>query len=139
MTDLKSRKYAEKHGLNEKLTLNPDTGVWEVSEDFFSPVLEEVGIEPKQLEKFQKRRGEHMAAATLVAGEKAAAYFEQNPEVKELSMSYDMGHDQASVHFNRNENITSVRNEVSVHGAQDKGELKKVHKYVDGLFDDISS
>ncbi len=135
--ELKSQKFAEKHGLKDKLAVNDKTGQIEASDDFYEATLEDTGLTLDQVRKLQKHDATLLAAATLAAGEMAADHFKAHPETKEIGFEYGAGHNVHQAYFSTTENTTSVRNVVEVHGAQEKGELKKVHKYVKSLFDDI--
>jgi len=137
MSELKSRKFIEKHGLTEKLAVNDKTGQVEPSEDFYESTLSDTGLTLDQVKKLQKHNAQLLAASTLAAGELAAEHFKEHPETKEMSFEYNAGHDVHQAYFSTTENTAGVRNVVEVHGAQDKGELKKVHKDLKSLFDTI--
>lgn len=137
MSDLKSQKFADKHDLRSKLAVNDKTGQIEPAEDFYEATLSDTGLTLDQVRKLQKHDASLLAAATLTAGELAAEHFRGHPETKEMSMEYDVGHNVHHAYFSTTENTSGVRNVVEVHGAQEKGELKKVHKHVKSLFDAI--
>ena len=137
MSELKSRKYADKHGLADKLKVDAKTGEITPSDDYYEATLEGTGVTLDQLKKVQKNNAELLSSTTLVAGEMAAEHFKDHPETSELSLRYSAGHDTYAMNFSRAEDAQPVRHEISIYGAEDKGELKKVKKLVQGLFDEI--
>jgi|AntDeeMinimDraft_5_1070356.scaffolds.fasta_scaffold30730_2 hypothetical protein len=136
---LKTEKSVEKFGVDDKLKFDAKSGVISLPDDFYEQTLEDgkVGLSLDQVKKLQKHDQEVLSAATLAGGKVAAEQFEAHPELKEISMNYGHGQNTSWAYFDR-EGTTPVRNVVEVKGL-DGGELKKVHKHVKSLFDDINN
>lgn len=135
MSELKSAKFAEKHGLIDKLALDEKTGVISASEDYYEASLPE-GVSIDLVKKLQKHNSELLAATTLVGGEMAAKAFAGNEDLTEVSFKYSAGHDHYNGFYTRGD-TNPVRNVVEVHGCNGRGEMGKVYKHVKSLFDEL--
>lgn len=134
---LKSIRVAEDLKIADSLEFDAKSGTLSLPEEFYETALEGSGVTLDQLKKVQKRDAELMAATTYAAGERAKTELVANPELTELSLSYNRGLDSTHTYFSR-EGTTPVRHVVESHG-MDGGELKKVHTHVKSLFDDINN
>lgn len=128
--DLKSRALADEY--KDKLSIN-EHGVITPEDDFYASTLEDQGLSLDELKKYQKHEAKVLPAVSLAGGEMAHDYFKENPETNEVSMKVQVGHDTQTHRFHREE---ASHHQVTIekHGAGDKGELKKVRNYLDGLF-----
>ena len=141
---LKSEKSIEKFGIRDKLSFDEKSGIISLAGGdktgkFYEQTLKDadIGITLDQVKRLQEHDAELLAATTLAGGELAAEKFKENPELKEISMSYMHGQTTSHAYFER-EGTTPVRNVVEVK-ALDGGELKKVQSHIKTLFDDISN
>lgn len=138
--ELKSRKFAEKLNLKDKLSIDDKTLTITPNEGFYESTLEDIGVTLEQVKKLQKHDANLFSATALVGGEMAAEHFKEHPESGEVALSYSAGHNTYESFYGYGENTTPFRAVVSVHGASDhKGELKKVGKEIASMFDDINS
>jgi len=136
-TELKSRVFIEKHGLDEKIQIN-EKGLFNLPDDLHeSIVLADAGVTLEQLKKVQKTESELLAATALLAGEKTAVAFKENPELTETALSYSIGSTQtASIVFSRDNKDHMV---AAVETKVKSAEFKRVASHLNSLFDDINS
>jgi hypothetical protein len=137
--DLKSNAFIEQHGLRDKITLS-ESGVFGGFDELHEQiVLAGSGVTVDQLKKMQKLEGELLPAVTLLAGELSADFMKKNPESNELGFSYKIGSNTtASGIFSRStEGAISVVNAVET--KVNSAEMKRVHSFLDGLFEGVNT
>lgn len=133
----KSEAYIDKHTLREKITLGANETIQAVDDLFEVTAAMDAGLTMDQVKKLDKARGELLPAALLVGGELAEQAFRANPNLTETGMSFSMGsHQKFSAIFHRDDknHVTAV-----VETTHRSAEYDRVHKHLNGLFDDINS
>lgn len=135
-TDIKSAAFAEKHDLDSKVVVT-DKGLIELPADLHeSIVLADAGVTLDQFKKIQKGSAELFAGVTYVAAPKIVNHMKANPEVTEMGFSYAVGGDTtASAIFNRDgiHVVNAVETKIQT------AEMKRVHSYIDDLFNNINN
>lgn len=133
----KSEAYIEKHALREKITLADNKTIQSADDLFEVTAAMDAGLTMDQVKKLDKARGELLPAALLVGGELAEQAFRADPNLTETGMSFNMGtHQKFSAIFHRDDknHVTAV-----VETTHRSAEYDRVHKHLNGLFDDINS
>lgn len=134
----KSVEHATEMGLKDRMSVNADTGLIEVEDDFYEESLPE-GIDIGTVKKIQRHNAHLLPAVTAAAGDLAHDHFKEHGQ-GELKLAYKAGHDRHSVIFSHGgEEGSQVRASIQTHGVGDRGHLRATQEYVKGLLDGIST
>ncbi len=134
-TQLKTAAFVEEKKLNEVFVLNEANGFDVPADVYVTHVLEPAGITLDQEKKRVKLEGELLAGAIYTGGEQVAERFKTDENLNEVSLTFPMGSNRtASAIFGRGMDTV-----VQVQTKFDNAEFKRVLKYVDQLFADVSN
>lgn len=137
MAKLKYADLAKKHNVQQYLKLDEKTGGITVDDKLYEELLKDTDLTLDQVKKLQKHDAEVLGMVTYAGGELAHKAFKTNPELTETSLTYSAGHNKVHAYYAR-EGENKTRNIVETHGVGDGGELAKVYKALDKMFEDLN-
>lgn len=129
-------KAVEQFNLDDKLSLNGDTGIFGVTDDFLEASLADTGLTVDLLKKAQEHQVKTRAAVIEAAAPMVHKNAQDNKDIDNYSLSYQFGHHTETVHFSpfAEQEEAKVRI-VTDFNEPNKGEVTKAMKYCASLFD----
>ena len=122
-----------------------NAGVVEVGDDLFESTLEDTGLDMKTVKKVQDHTSNLVAATGLALGEVGMKAMKKDKKLDQVSVSFKAGKDTHSALFQRSKEVPTnkpgeprktapkygvLQNNVTVHGAGNKGSLKRVRQHL---------
>lgn len=127
--------FVEQFGLEDKVSLNSETGILTATDDFLEATLADTDLTVDLFKKAQEHQTALRAAAYEVAGKKVAADAEANKDMDDYSFSYTVGHQTENLYFSpRAEKAEARMRDVTDYGEPNKGEITKAMEACGDLF-----
>lgn len=129
-------KAAEEFKLADKLSLNGDTGIFDVSDDFLEATLADTDLTVEVFKKAQEFQVKTRAAVIEAAAPMVHNNAKENKDVESYSLSYNFGHHTETVNFTPfSEQEEAKVRIVTDYNEPNKGEITKAMKDCASLFD----
>lgn len=129
-------KAVEEYNLSDKLSLNGDTGIFGVTDDFLEASLADTGLTVDLLKKAQEHQVKTRAAMIEAAAPMVHKNAKDNKDVDNYSLTYQYGHHAETIHFAPfSENDEGKVRVVTDFNEPNKGEITKAMQDCSALFD----